>query len=198
MYQGNELFELRLVDPDNRGHVDYLRRQTRLCELMSIPCRDRGNQVRKMSSTIVDGVDYEGNTKLFLIWQILIARHQYLALFQDGAYLPLTVQGPLSKHLIAFARKNDDSEAIVVAPRLCAQLLANQESVLSESLWKDTYIEVPETLSQNQYQNCFSSAPCLVTNQESGSRIIRASDLFKDFPWTLLTAAGTNTASPLS
>src|SRR6185369_11219863 len=116
LYQGNELFELRLVDPDNRGHVDYSCRQKQLCELISIPYRDRASQVRKMASAIVDGVDNEGDTKLFITWQALTARHQQLALFQDGAYLPLTVQGPLSKHLIAFARKNDNAEAIVVAP----------------------------------------------------------------------------------
>ncbi|HEY6184660.1 MAG TPA: malto-oligosyltrehalose synthase [Terriglobales bacterium] len=187
LYQGNELFELRLVDPDNRGRVDYLLRQTRLCDLISVPCKERNNQVRKMASTIVDGADYEGNAKLFLTWRALTVRRQHLTLFRDGQYLPLTVKGALSRHIIAFARKNNHAEAIVVAPRLCAELLANESSVVDANFWKGTYIELPNMLSATRYQNCFSYSLCSVTKGKSGVRTIKIDDLFKDFPWALLT-----------
>ncbi|HSS99489.1 MAG TPA: hypothetical protein VLK33_20785, partial [Terriglobales bacterium] len=187
LYQGNELCELRLVDPDNRGRVDYLLRQTRLCDLVSAAHKDRTNQIKKMASAMVNGTDHEGNAKLFFTWRALTARRQHLALFRDGQYLPLNVQGPLSKHLIAFARKNEDAEAIIVAPRLCAQLLASGSAIQDSSLWKDTYIELPDTLTAHEYHDYLSYAPCSAASEESGVRVLKASDLFRDFPWALLT-----------
>ncbi len=187
LYQGNELFELRLVDPDNRGRVDYALRRTCLCDLISMPCKERSNYIRKMASTIVDGSDHEGNAKLFLTWRALAARRQHLALFRDGQYVPLSVQGPLSKHLIAFARKYDQAEAIVIVPRLCAQLLAYDVPLDNANLWQDTYIELPQALSASQYQNYLSFTACSVTDG-SGIRMIKASDVFRDFPWALLTS----------
>jgi len=187
-YQGNELFQLRLVDPDNRGPVDYSLREARLCELISVPSKQRSNQIRKMAASIIDGTDYEGNAKLFITWRALAARRQHLSLFRDGQYLPLTVQGPMSKHLIAFARLNGKGEAIIVAPRLCAQLLAYGTSILDLDLWKDTYIELPNALTANQYHNYLSYAPCSVIEEKSEVRTIKTGDLLRDFPWALLAA----------
>src|SRR5262249_5829163 len=111
---------------------------------------------------------------------------QELSLFRDGQYLPLTIQGSLSKHLIAFARKSEQTEAIVVVPRFCAQLLAQNKN-LHGDLWMDTYVELPDTLSGKRYTNLLSQAVCSVNKAESGARAIKVADLFQDFPWALLT-----------
>ena len=68
IYQGNELYEFRLVDPDNRQPVDYTLRQKLLCEWMSLPCCEYKNKVGQMAQDLTQGQDDQGRMKLFLTW----------------------------------------------------------------------------------------------------------------------------------
>ena len=185
-YQGSELLNLRLVDPDNRGLIDYVSRQETLCELISSPSRT--SQLRALASQVADGSDVEGRAKLFLTWRALNARHDYLELFRDGSYVPLKVEGAKAKHVVAFARKAAHSQAIVAAPRLCSQLLDIGIPMLGENLWQDTYIELPSGMAAGNYQNWFSSTPFSTVREGTEAGILQTADLFRDFPWALLIA----------
>jgi (1->4)-alpha-D-glucan 1-alpha-D-glucosylmutase len=188
IYQGNELLHLQLVDPDNRRPVDYALRQKLLCELVAIPCPEQKNNVPGIMKRIVEGSDHEGHAKLFLTWRALRARQQYVSLFQHGEYIPLMVEGPKAKHIFAFARRKGNSCAIIAAPRLCAQLLVTETSILNSELWQDTQINLPEEWREGTYRNWISFEPYSTRREQDGKLIIHLAHLFKDISWALLTS----------
>src|SRR5690606_29956739 len=89
-YQGNEVWDFSLVDPDNRRPVDYGRRARLLAEVQALAPSDAGSgsQVRKLLDTLDDG-----RAKLYLTWRLLQLRQSRPALFQEGEYLPLETVG---------------------------------------------------------------------------------------------------------
>lgn len=84
LYQGAELLDLSLVDPDNRRPVDYDRRAMMLAE------RGRDADARKIALI-----------RLLLRW-----RRERPALFAEGTYRPLPVTGLRAHHVLAFTREH--------------------------------------------------------------------------------------------
>ena len=110
LYQGTELWDLSLVDPDNRRPVDYALRRRLLAEL------DRATPKEIMARSD------EGLPKLWVIRQTLHLRRRHPALFgDDAAYRPLTAIGARAGHVVAFARGDG---AVIVVPRLVMRLEA--------------------------------------------------------------------------
>ena len=104
LYQGTELWDLSLVDPDNRRPVDYDARRA----LLSFVADGRIEDIMARAD--------EGAPKLFLIQRLLSLRRERPELFvPDAIYRPLHVEGRKAEHVIAFARGDD---LVVVAPRL--------------------------------------------------------------------------------
>ena len=140
-YQGSELWDLNLVDPDNRRPVDWPLRRRLLDELTSglEHAADRAAFARDL---VVDG-KADGRVKLYLIREALACRRAHLALFQEGEYRPLESAGPLGEHVVAFARLGGDGAALIVVPRLLA-LRGSEEAPLGSSYWGDeTRVIVP-------------------------------------------------------
>ena len=145
LYQGAEMWDLSLVDPDNRRPVDFALRQQRLSD------------VRQRPVSLRDW--HDGGVKLQLIRAVLDHRRQHPALFARGDYLPLAVQGKLARHLIAFARVLPATTdmpvrtAIVVCTRLAAHLLAfdapREDSLplVPVESWGNTCIVVPDAIA---------------------------------------------------
>jgi|HubBroStandDraft_2_1064218.scaffolds.fasta_scaffold01023_5 (1->4)-alpha-D-glucan 1-alpha-D-glucosylmutase len=185
IYQGNELWNFSLVDPDNRHPVDYARRQHLLQEFQPLykkSCDHLKSKVRQLNENMSDG-----RIKLYLTWKTLTLRKQRPVLFQEGDYLPLSIHGEKANHLIAFARQDGNSVAIVAVPRLCAQLLADgATSPLDPTVWNDTRVELPFANQTPCYQNAFTLES--VMPERSGQALfVRASELFANFPVALLT-----------
>jgi len=139
-YQGSELWDLNLVDPDNRRAVDWQVRQQMLGELTSavdtVP--DRAAFVQGLVNSREDG-----RLKLYLIRQALACRREYATLFRDGDYRPLEGRGPLVEHVVGFARVARDGVALTVVPRLLARR-GIEEPPLGERYWGDeTRVLVP-------------------------------------------------------
>jgi (1->4)-alpha-D-glucan 1-alpha-D-glucosylmutase len=106
-YQGGELWDLSLVDPDNRRPVDFDRRRALLAELAA----------GVAPGDILARAD-EGLPKLAVVRAALDVRGRRPAVFgpgEAGAYVPLAVAGPAAGHAVAFAR---GGEVAVVVPRL--------------------------------------------------------------------------------
>jgi len=147
IYQGNELLDFSLVDPDNRRPVDYEQRRQVIGELR------RESQISQQGLPDLAGLlaNWEsGKAKLYLTWRTLQIRQIEPLLFQQGEYIPLQATGPRSEHVCAFAREQRGRLAIVVVPRLCAALLGETfNSVCEEGVWGDTRLELP-----------FKAAPC--------------------------------------
>ncbi len=143
-YQGSELWEFNLVDPDNRRPVDYSNRQNLLNMLKQKAQEDRGILVSHLMETPEDG-----RIKLYMTSQILNYRLQKQLLFQEGQYLPLEATGAKSKHVIAFSRLKDQQQIIVAVGRFYTQLLDSQTIDPIGEIWGDTTLVLPSQLEGN-------------------------------------------------
>ena len=143
MYQGSELWEFNLVDPDNRRPVDYETRGNLLKEFKSL-CDQGCDQLAAFAKKLAENMS-DGRCKLYLIWKMLNLRKQRADLFQQGEYLPLQASGSRERHLFSFARRHGRQTLIIAVPRLCAELLGS-DSLLphGEGIWLDTRITVPD------------------------------------------------------
>ena len=102
-YQGTELYDFSLVDPDNRRAVDFDARATLLAQIGDAPDWHHLAQHWR-----------DGYIKLAWTRELLKLRNDYAAIFADGDYVPLAVSGLHAEHVIAFARQLD-GEAVIVA-----------------------------------------------------------------------------------
>ncbi len=111
-YQGSEIWDLHLVDPDNRGPIDYERRRTMLAELEAgIPAEE-----------ILNRMD-DGLPKLWVVYKAMHLRRDHPEWFGgDSAYLPMAVDGPRQDHLVAYSRSEN---VAVIAPRWNVKLGGN-------------------------------------------------------------------------
>ena len=139
-YQGSELWDLNLVDPDNRRAVDWQLRQHMLEELTStvdgVP--DRAAFAQSLVKRWADG-----RVKLYLIREALACRRAHVALFREGEYRPLETEGPLAEHSLAFARLGTDATALTIVPRLLARH-GIEGPPLGRAYWgDDTWVLVP-------------------------------------------------------
>lgn len=134
-YQGAELWDLSLVDPDNRRPVDYEKRFMYLEDIKTRVDKDLPQLINSLLKSPEDG-----RIKLFLIYQALKARRAHPELFQRGGYQKLTVVGSLKTHIVAFARDLGDIQAMVVVPRFLTPLVKEGEYPLGEQVWHETRI----------------------------------------------------------
>ncbi|MBD2242213.1 malto-oligosyltrehalose synthase [Nostoc sp. FACHB-888] len=177
IYQGTELWELSLVDPDNRRPVDFEQRRTYLSTIREQVKTDILGLIQELLSDKTDG-----RIKLFLTAQLLQARTNYVSLFQDGDYLPLEVQGTYANHIIAFARREGNQTAIAIAPRFLTSLIQPGDNPNGLSVWKDTHLQLPPGTSPT-WKNVLTQQPLEVTETLSiGSALA-------DFPVALLVSS---------
>jgi len=144
-YQGSELWDLNLVDPDNRRPVDWQLRRTMLEELARATEKvsDRTTFAQELVKTKEDG-----RCKLYLIREALACRRAHAPLFREGEYRPLETEGPLAEHVLAFARLRKDAVALTIVPRLLARR-GSAERPIGRGYWGDqTRLLVPSEAGQ--------------------------------------------------
>jgi (1->4)-alpha-D-glucan 1-alpha-D-glucosylmutase len=145
VYQGCELWEFSLVDPDNRLPVDYAHRQALLQSLQARlqgAGAERLALVRELLQSRQDG-----RIKLYVTWQGLSLRRAYASVFLQGTYVPLEVVGRQRHHLCAFARVHQGDTVLVLVPRLLTRLLPDADEIpVGPTVWEDTRVVLPETL----------------------------------------------------
>lgn len=143
IYQGCELWDLSMVDPDNRRPVDYELRQKNLSEMASQEKNDRQSLLKTLLQNWADG-----KIKQYIIWKALQARKANIELFTKGEHLPLEVQLTGKSEIIAFARKQDSSWCLVIVPIRIAGLCSPNEFPLGESAWNNALLLLPEGAPQ--------------------------------------------------
>lgn len=184
IYQGCELLDFSLVDPDNRRPVDFGRRQTTLDSLLTLaaqPPRQRSAGVRALCETLEDG-----RAKLLVTHSALALRQRWPEVFQQGEYLPLTVRGKHAAHLCAFARTAGGRIVITLAPRYFARLVGEGDTLpLGKAVWRDTVVELPLRLRDTQYGCAFTGNTLPTLRGQSGGSLLVA-DALADFPLALL------------
>lgn len=178
IYQGNELFEYALVDPDNRRLVDYDRRRKLLNDLCT---ESRGGG----GSFDFAHDPADSKVKLHLTSKTLRIRNELVPLFESGSYVPLRVTGEKAEHVLAFAREHEDQSAIIAVPRLCATLLGDEfEAFGNEAVWGNTRMEIP-----NSSAACFHDAftgECTRVEMNAGQRCLPVAKVISHFPVALL------------
>ena len=189
IYQGNELWDFSLVDPDNRRSVDYSSRKTLLQDLKSwATASDQHVHARELAQSILCETQNDGRLKLYVIHRTLQLRQQFQSLFSQGEYIPLTAAGEKADHLVCFARRRRNSVAIVVVPRLCARLLAEPANLpIGPEVWKETRVDLPCNIHPEIFRNVFTSQHVSFEKQ-SDTKSIPAGVLLSDFPVALLTS----------
>jgi (1->4)-alpha-D-glucan 1-alpha-D-glucosylmutase len=154
IYQGTELWDFSLVDPDNRRPVDYAHRRRVIEDLHAMQNSHREN-LAGMARDLMQAKE-DGHIKFWITWQVLKARRDHPGLFTRGEYIPLQIAGSKAKHLFAFARVYKDRAAIVIVPRLIGGLVSGSELPVGKPVWFDTAIHLPEQLSRGRFRSLFT------------------------------------------
>jgi (1->4)-alpha-D-glucan 1-alpha-D-glucosylmutase len=179
IYQGNELLDFSLVDPDNRRPVDYVYRQ-QVFECV----RKMGNPADASSIAKLLEAPEDGRLKLYLTWKALSLRQRHPEVFQQGEYLPLTVEGSRANHVVAFCRRFANSSVLVIVPRLVATLLHNEDAPPSgPQVWEDSRVLLPDN-PPKKYCNVLTGALVDVRTAENSSSI-NVSEIFGTLPIAL-------------
>src|SRR5438128_8054075 len=166
IYQGNEIWDYSLVDPDNRRPVDYKRRREMLDAL---PGATPEELVRNWP---------DGRIKMFLTQQVLQFRREHVDLFRRGEYLPLAASGTFAECCVSFARELAGKWIAVIAPRLSSRVGFPPVG----ERWKDTAIEFPETLS---FEHAHALFPCRPIHHEG--RHVSVADAMSILPFGAIT-----------
>jgi len=175
IYQGQEIWDFSLVDPDNRRPVDYELRQEMLDGLSERMQGDRAALCREL----VEGWE-DGRIKMYLTHLALCAREEHEAAFTRGEYLSLAASGEREEHVLAFARRGGGSTLLAVVPRLAASMSAGGEPALpGASAWGDTRIDVGSLGSR--WRELFSGAEV-----RAGDGGLRVAEVLGGFPVALL------------
>jgi len=175
-YQGTELWDLSLVDPDNRRPVDWALRRRLLGEL------ERALASTSDRAGFAFGLFKEkedGRVKLYLIREALALRRARPTLFAAGDYRALEARGALAEHLCAFARVGADGAALTVVPRLLARR-GLEAPPLGREYWEDTTLVVPVDLGV-RFVDAFTGEPL-----EARDDALPLGDVLAHFPVALL------------
>ena len=179
IYQGNELMQFTLVDPDNRQPIDYSTRRAKLEEIQQVvPSHEA------LSNLSTD--PEHTSAKLYLTWKALNTRKQHGAMFQRGDYIPLAATGDKSNHVVAFARHFEGRSAIIAVPRLCATLLSDShQTVCDASIWGNTSLNLPD-FPATCYHDVFTGE-CIPAGKKQ-NQSLSVGNLFQYFPVALLVS----------
>ena len=187
-YQGTELWDFSLVDPDNRRPVDYERRRRMLRDLRSAADPADGN-LRELARELV-AVKEDGRIKLFITYRTMQCRRDHPGLFSAGEYIPIDIDGPRSAHLFAFVRRSGDVRALVAVPRLLAGLTSDPDRwPPGPEAWQDTRLILAGIAPGTRWRNLFTGE-VLAAEGRDGQTSLAAADVFASFPVALLIGEG--------
>ncbi|HEV7705275.1 MAG TPA: malto-oligosyltrehalose synthase, partial [Gemmatimonadaceae bacterium] len=168
IYQGDELWNYSLVDPDNRRAVDYAEREKKLAELDDMsPTGD----IKQVAAPIAFTHSDHDAIKLGVMRNVLRARAAHAPLFAHGSYIPLAAHNSLGDHIVAFARRSAssalDDAAIVITPRL-THALSKLAPPLGD-LWGDTELRLPIDFAGTRWRCAISGREYVFPNANSES-----------------------------
>ncbi len=170
IYQGAELWDLNLVDPDNRRPVDFGRRQGMLRSLRHR--WEEGISPAEVAGLLAGWQD--GAIKLFVTWRLLQARRSLPALFRDGGYQPIEAEGPRAEHLCCFLRTDGEGWVLVVTPRLLASWTRVPDGwPVGGDVWEGTTIVVPLPAGGQEPQNILTGEPLPAGTPETDGTLLR-------------------------
>ncbi len=166
VYQGDELWNFALVDPDNRRPVSWQER-VRLLDDLHDRWQDATATDPARLATLVEHVE-DGRLKLHVTWRLLSLRRDRSTLFTSGEYDAMLAAGPASHHVFAFARRAAGEASITVVPRLPLTLVGDGGVPAGDAVWRDTVLPLSESLADRRWR-------CAIGGHEV--EVARAGDL---------------------
>jgi (1->4)-alpha-D-glucan 1-alpha-D-glucosylmutase len=173
IYQGTELWDDSLVDPDNRRPVDFAARQRML------------DDAADGAMANLFGRRRDGAVKLAVTARLLGLRKAQPALFAEGEYIALQSEGPAAAHVVAYLRRREGAALLVAVPRLVTKLAqAHGTGVDDPSIWAGTTISMPSGLEAAPWRNALGVG----TVEPGDDGQFDVASLFQDAPLAVLTA----------
>jgi (1->4)-alpha-D-glucan 1-alpha-D-glucosylmutase len=182
-YQGNELWDLSFVDPDNRRDVDFNLRQQMLDVILpAIETVEHGGECAVQANEWLNGWE-DGRIKLFITAAGLRYRRRNPRLLLDGHYVPLESEGPAGVHVVAFARQHETGTLVAIVPRLVAPFMTGAEGFpIGSSTWTSTRLVLPDALRGQCYRHVLTGE----TIQPSADGGVALADALRSLPVALL------------
>jgi (1->4)-alpha-D-glucan 1-alpha-D-glucosylmutase len=182
-YQGTELWDLSLVDPDNRRPVNFEIRSKRLAELKKV--ETAGSSLPEFARGLVREWR-DGSIKLYITFKALHFRRDNPSLFQEGAYVPLVGSGDLNEHLCALARRRGEEVVLVAVPRFLARLEKNPDDMpIGEPVWGNSCVLIPGEIPGKTFRNIFTGET-LQRVEKNGEGALPLREVFSNFPVAML------------
>ncbi|MBS7563685.1 malto-oligosyltrehalose synthase [Mucilaginibacter sp. Bleaf8] len=179
VYQGCELYDLSLVDPDNRRPVDYNLRSRLLDEFDT-----HANSPELLQQLWQNRFD--GQIKLWLTNQLFHIRKKDANLFAQGSYIPLQVKGAYKDYVMAYARRYEQTWYVAIVPLYPGELSREQDKQIHNLKWKNTRIILPAE-APTEWQNLL-----IDTNGKVEEGAIKLKDVLSSLPLGLLKLEQTN------
>jgi (1->4)-alpha-D-glucan 1-alpha-D-glucosylmutase len=175
-YQGNELWDLSLMDPDNRRPVDFALRERLLRELLFEAEDDALALIKRLLATPADG-----RLKMFVTQRALVTRRAQHVVFERGAYAPIEVLGQQADRVVSFARVHEKKTFVVACGRFLSGVKAHERTPVGEPVWGSTRLWLPPGHESTLFRDAFTGLEWLA---EGGS--LRMCDVFAHLPLALL------------
>jgi (1->4)-alpha-D-glucan 1-alpha-D-glucosylmutase len=183
-YQGTELWNYYLVDPDNRAEVDYDLRWHLLSRVRDLWSSEISME-EKTSELLHDKRD--SRIKIFLIWKALCFRKSCSSLFLDGEYIALECEGENAESVVAFMRKLDSNISITVAARYFTRILeSHEDSPANKAIWKNTRLMLHGETGDKPFIDIFTGTKTKV-KEKNGVQYLPLTEIFKYFSFSILT-----------
>ena len=181
-YQGTEVWNFSLADPDNRRPVDYERLRTLVNRLHAA---ESGNLAALVDRLVAEPAD--GGLKLYVTRCALRFRREHRSLFAKGSYLPLRTAGEKNRHVIAFARSFRGTTVLVLAGRFFAQLDAGPRVPVGAQIWGDAEVVLRKQLSVGPYRDAFTGKSVSPVRR-NGDLVLPVAEAFSHLPIALLVS----------
>jgi (1->4)-alpha-D-glucan 1-alpha-D-glucosylmutase len=182
-YQGTELWDFSLVDPDNRRPVDYEARRRVLNDFQSRVPAGTKELLRELM-----GSKRDGRLKLYITWRALCCRRTRTGLFSTGSYEPVNVAGAKRDHVFSFLRQKGETRVLVAVSRFFTSLAeSGGDLIVKPDTWQDTAMVLPSADSSLTFCNLFTGASVMPTPGSSEARL-PAAKVFADLPVAVLLA----------
>jgi len=183
-YQGTELWSFHLVDPDNRGPVEYRIRAEMAEELRATLSRlgpDRAEFARGLFEQA-----HDARVKMYTIMAGLEYRRLHPDLFQQGEYLQLECGGSKKQHICAFARLYQHHALVTVVPRLVATLNPDsKQAPMGSSVWEDSWITAPPWPTLGEFRQLLTGE-IITAESWNGRRVLPLARVLNRAPVALL------------
>lgn len=179
-YQGTELLNFSLVDPDNRRPVPFPDLKSALKSAERVTWGQSKKWIRHLMKRPV-----KGRIKLFVMQRSLQFRKKNPDLFLTGDYIPLTARGPKKNHIVSFVRSHNQKSIIAVAARFFMSIDDGDGRSFQSGKLKNTFLSVPKKFSKNSYRDVLTGN-IIKPLKQKGSFVIRLSDVMTHLPVALL------------